>query len=67
MMINEHGIKILASLTGIVWLPFQAKYERYYKYIRMRMPEPDFAPPISLKLPSPVESDTPPESQVETP
>ena len=28
MMINEYDIKILASLTGIVWLPFQAKYAR---------------------------------------
>ena len=40
----EDNVEIQSSLTGIVWLPYQEKYNRYYKLFRYRVIAPS---PIS--------------------
>ncbi len=39
----ENNVETQGSLTGIVWLPFQEKYKRHYKYVRYRFIDPSQA------------------------
>ena len=37
---KNNELEIQGSLTGVVWLPFQAKYAHLYKYLRYRILKP---------------------------